>query len=181
MPKEKRLIDKQRGLRLKEEIQASKMSIADFAGKIHVSEGHLRNVLCGGKNLTDEMAKDAASILGVRPAYLMNYDDFRTEDHPVVQFQNTIKEINNEGTLLLRGLLAFAELTDYTIHYNEPRSTSVQDILQNMKEMWTISDGKEALTLSAAEMNLLENEVYDFVEQKLKNLFAEKGENNGKC
>lgn len=79
MPRKPIAIDKERGRRLRDEVKNSGLSVADFASMVFMSEGAIRNIFSGNKNLTDELARQASSILGVRPAYLMNYDPYRTE------------------------------------------------------------------------------------------------------
>lgn len=179
MANKSRPIDKERGRRLKAEIKAAGMKVSDFADKVYMDEGSIRNILCGTRNLSDKLAQDAAQILGIRSSYLMNYDDYRTDDHLIVQLQNIMQEVDNDNSLLLKGLLAFAELAEYTIRYNKPKSTSLEDFFQNMRGMWTISHYDSAITISLEEMNRLENTVYDFVKFQFEHLFEEKGAKNG--
>lgn len=86
----KKRIDKERGRRLKECINAAGMSVIEFSDKTGLAEGSTRNIISGQRSLTDDIAIRAAEILDVRPAYLLNLDNYRTNEdiisHPVFPF-----------------------------------------------------------------------------------------------
>ncbi len=78
--KPRKTVDMERGRRLKECIEASGLSVAEFSDKVNMAEGSVRNIMSGQRNLTDDIAIRAAEILDVRPAYLLNLNDFPTAE-----------------------------------------------------------------------------------------------------
>ena len=78
--------------------------------------------------------------------------------------------------MLFTGLSAFATLAGYSISTAEMSDQkSLSEYFSAMKGYCKIRKGDKQVCMSLAEMNHFENEVFDFVELKLKHLFKQKG------
>lgn len=145
--------------------------------KIHYNAFNAK--LNGKRTLTLNDAKAIANKFpGTRYQWIMLEDDFRTEGE---RLAHAFEKVKHEGNLLYTGLWSFAVLADYKIIPPILNNIdSPENHLKAIKGGYKIEKDDQMVSLSLEEMNRFENEVFDFVELKLKHLFKEKGDvNNG--
>lgn len=170
-----------RGENLKTLITITGLTQQEFADRIGYSKEHLSYIVNGKRNLTDEAAEHIISKLSILPncsessvtlEWLLGYTNYKNSAE---QFAQIINEVRSETELLHTGLCAFAKLNGYTISFpNFHGKGDISNVLKEIKEGCHICKDGKNLTLSIDELNRFENELNDFVELKLKHLFAER-------
>lgn len=163
-----------RGERLKQLLNMRGVSQEELADQIGYSKEHISYIVNGKRNLTAEAAETIANIFKpVQVEWLLGFSDFMTVGD---QFVQVLEDSRQESSMLFTGLSAFATLAGYSISTAEMSGQkSLQEYFSVIKDYCKISKGDKQVCMSLAEMNQFENEVFDFVELKLKHLFKQKG------
>lgn len=183
MPRPKAEINPLWGERLKILCKDQKITQAQLAKEVFLSQQTISKIVKGHSSLTEQTARLITEKYPMYPfEWLMGYSDYRTSAELLA---NTISQCQHEGDLLMVGFKAFAQLSGYSIKFTSPptlhgekRSAPVEEWLKMVKDGYTISGGGKSAVISIEEMNRLQNEICDFVEFKL-NRICEKGDKNG--
>lgn len=161
------------GDRVKKIRKKLNLSREQLAEMVHCSPDLISAIEQNRRNLTVDRADELAEQLHVRKEYLLCFDDYETN---AARFGSVILATQHDGDLLHAGLSAFASLRGYEIILPDLSKTlSIEEVISDIKGGFKIIKGEKKITLSADELNGFENEVCDFVELKLKHLFAQKG------
>ena len=170
------------GERLKTLCKDQKITQAQLAKEVFLSQQTISKIVKGHSSLTEQTAHLITEKYPMYPfEWLMGYSDYRTNAELLA---NTISQCRYESDLLMVGFRAFAQLSGYKITFTSPavsdgqRKAPVEAWLKMFQEGYTISNGEESGTISLEDMNRLQNEICDFVEFKLKRI-CKKGETNG--
>lgn len=184
MARPKKEINVERCKRLKQILDQTHTTQKCLSEKTNISQQAISAIVKKQANVTETTAKLVTDLF---PQYsfewLMGYADFKNNSE---KFDAVIAKMQDEGSLLLHGLTAFAKLCDYQIELTSPAhkpnegSASIEKWIKMVRDGYTIQKDGQTVNLSLEEMNLFENEVCDFVELKLKHLLKQKGgKNNG--
>lgn len=161
--------------RLKEIIESEGVKQNQLSKETGISQQAISAMVQGKANVTETTAE---IIVKRFPQYsiewLLGFSDYKnsTEKNSAV-----ISQAQHEGDLLLTGLSAFAQLAQYQIKVTSPMQKigTVEETLNMLMDGYTISHDGASIKLSLEEMNVFENEAFDFVELQLKHLFKRKG------
>lgn len=169
-----------RGERLKELLEKHGVSQEELAERIGYSKEHISYIVNGKRNLTADAAEAIANIFKtVSVEWLLGFSPYM---NAAEHFVKALDDMDREASTLFTGFSAFATLAGYSISTeNISGKGTISEYFSSTKEYCKISKGEKQVCLSLEEMNRFENEVYDFVELKIKHLFAQKGAGgNGK-
>lgn len=161
--------------RLKEIIESERVKQNQLSKETGISQQAISTMVQGKANVTETTAE---IIVKRFPQYsiewLLGFSDYKNSTE---KYSAVISQAQHEGDLFLTGLSAFAQLAHYQIMATSPmqKSGTVEDTLNMLMDGYTISHDDASIKLSLEEMNVFENEVFDFVELQLKHLFKRKG------
>ena len=162
------------GQRLKQIIDEQEISQSDLSRKIHLSQQSISRMVKGLASVTDQTADLITDLFPqYRKSWLMGYDDLKTGSASLAA---VFQDSQRENDLLMKGLISFATLNQISISFTSPafqedqQSDSVENVLQWLKDGYTISREGRSAQLSLDEMNALQNEICDFVEFKLQRI-----------
>lgn len=166
---------RKRGARVKLLLSEHSMTQAELAEKIPCSAEHLSAVLNGKRGMTEEMARTICNLFSpTRIGWILGDEDYRDTS---TQLQGEMNDCATEAELLHRGLFSLAILAGYKIQYNDYTiDNGLGQFFKGMNEAFTIEHEGQQLVLSLAEMNDFENEIYEEVELRLRQLFRKKKE-----
>lgn len=164
------------GQRLKQIIDEQGISQSELSRKIHLSQQTISRMIKGLASVTDQTADYVIKIFPqYRKSWLMGYDEMKTGAESLA---GAFQQNQTENELLMRGLISFAKLSDIEIGFtspafqnpDDPHHDSIENILKWVKDGYTISSEGRSAQLTLDEMNVLQNEICDFVEFKLKKI-----------
>jgi len=154
---------------------------------IHISQQTISKIMNGKASLTEDNAR---LIIKHFPQYrlewLMGYDQHKTLTELYISI---VSEAQHEGDTLMLGFQAFAHLngfeieSDFPAHLeiskNEDATLEIDDVAfeKLIRPKYKITRDGKAAFISAEEMNVLQNEICEYVEFKLERVLrrAENG------
>ena len=109
-------------------------------------------------------------------AWIMGETDYRNKQE---EFADVLKEmreeLHNEGMDLYSGLFPFVKLNGYSIEKNKSvAEDKTLKLLQDIHGGYTFRKNDSSISLNLKELNLLANEICDYVALRLK--YIEKGQ-----
>jgi len=166
MSRKKTEIKPIRAERLKIMIENENITQTKFAESIPMSQQSVSNIINCKTALTEETARE---ILKIYPRYriewLLGFDDSMTDADFL---SDVVQNMENEASLLHRGLFSFAKLSGFQIDCPSlSGSHSIDEYFQRRKRICTISRDGKSVTFSDKELNDFENELCDYIEFRL--------------
>lgn len=178
-------ISQKTGKRVKELLTSKGIKQQDFAAEIHISQKHLSNIINGRKSLTQENARLIASkFSGVREAWLLGFDDFKTEE----EFDEYINEIAKKAVeqafeeadafdalFKVAGYPLVGEYEDIPVPAKS-RDALGTDVLENTLVSYAfLHDGvKVASGCKETEITALQNDILDFARLWIERFIQQK-------
>lgn len=196
MEKKSTKINTIRGERLKILLSEKGISQKDLAEKIGYTKEHVSYIVNGRRNLTADAAELIVKLFSpVRFEWLMGYDDFKTNaDFESAPLKKMISEICDKRILfsaLLFSLGYDKSVLDHSKHadltFSDIKNMGPIDIADHIVEMshdldkieyQLTKNGKEIGRCSVYEYESLIDDVFDFLEFKIRKI-CERGSNNG--
>ena len=166
------------GQRLNRLLTDYKMKQTHLAEITVVSRTTINQIINGRINLSDEIADEIVKAFPDEDPTLLhdwlmgriNYRNIRQ------QLQDAMDEVHTEGNLLSIGLMAFAELSGFTI---EPKtqldgSNSLDNFLHALNDGSILARNGQAVDLTPLQLNKLQNEICDYIEFTLDRIVTGK-------
>ncbi len=167
-------INPKRGKRMQIIIKESGESNISFANKFGYTPEHISQIIIGKRRLTDDFA---AKIIAEYPKYriewLLCIDDYKDNTELLLR---PLAVAAQEHSSLFSSLSVLAQINGFSIlpPRISPDDTCADEIINALKDGYTIKKGEQAITLSLEEENALENLISDYVGLQLHYLFKQK-------
>ena len=143
----------------------------EFAKKLYeteeVTEAQISNLnakLNDKRTITPADAEKIASLFDIYPSFILFGGNENIGDALV----EAIDEMNAEGDLLNAAFMSLASLSGYKIERLGVEDGKIEAVFQSLHEYLVVEDGTHKVSLSAAQLNELENILFQHAEITIK-------------
>lgn len=171
-------INPKSAIRLKQLCKDADISQSKLAELSGLTSNTISKIITGKSPLTHNVALQIVSVFPMyRTEWLEGLDDEPTRTGS--QFIRSALRTIKQKEVLHNAFLSFAMLCGCTIAPEKNDVIAVNCVLQGATTGYTITKGRKTITMTDDEMTIFEQEIFDFVELKIRHLLAQKGGKNG--